>query len=120
MDISLSPFAPESWSCETMAVDGIDENRYISSIYRVYSTIYRGKREEREKRVSKRQIKLTWMSRTSALTRDETANPFCETKFSRGNEGRKKKRIFPVQPTTSRVGSHTRLIHTLLEVLSKS
>ena len=39
-------------------------------------------------------------------------NPSRETKFSGANAG-KEIFIFPVQPTTSRIGNLTRLIHTL-------
>ena len=33
-------------------------------------------------------------------------------------DGNRKSFIFPVQLTTSRIGNHTRLIHTLLKVVS--
>ena len=48
----------------------------------------------------------------SRLTREGTANPFRETKFSGANADRKIF-IFPVQLTTCRTGNLTRLIHTL-------
>ena len=38
------------------------------------------------------------------------------TKFS-GANGDREKCIFPAQLTTSRIGNHTRLVHTLLKVL---
>ena len=48
----------------------------------------------------------------SRLTRDGTAEPSRETKFSGANEDREKN-IFLVQLTTSRMGNLTRLILTL-------
>ena len=51
----------------------------------------------------------------SRLTRDGAAEP--ETKFS-GTHGDKGIFIFPVQLTTSRIGNLTRLIHTLLYVMT--
>ena len=53
----------------------------------------------------------------SRLTRDGTANLSGETKFS-GANGDRKKLIFPVQLTTSRIDNHTQLTHTLLKVLT--
>ena len=54
----------------------------------------------------------------SRLTRDGTAeNPSRETRFS-GANGDREMFIFPVQLTTSRVGNLTRLIHTLLYVMT--
>ena len=44
-------------------------------------------------------------------------NPPRETKFS-GANGDRKISIFPVQLTTSRIGNLTRLIHTLLYVMT--
>ena len=44
-------------------------------------------------------------------------NPSCETKFS-GANGHREILIFPVQLTTSRIGNLTRLIHTLLNVMT--
>ena len=45
------------------------------------------------------------------LTRDGTAEPVSrETKFS-GTHGDRGRLIFPVQPTTSRIGSLTRLTY---------
>ena len=51
------------------------------------------------------------------LTRDGTAEPSRETKFS-GTHGDRGIFIFPVQLTTSRIGNLTRLIHTLLYVMT--
>ena len=60
----------------------------------------------------------------SRLTRDGTErdgtgrlNPCRETKFS-GTNGDRETFIFPVQLTTSRIGSLTRLIHSLLHVMT--
>ena len=44
-------------------------------------------------------------------------NPSCEAKFS-GTYGDRGIFIFPVQLTTSRIGNLTRLIHTLLYVMT--
>ena len=44
-------------------------------------------------------------------------NPSRETKFS-GTHGDRGMFIFPVQLTTSRIGNLTRLIHTLLYVMT--
>ena len=44
-------------------------------------------------------------------------NPSRETKFS-GTHGDRGILIFPVQPITSRIGNITRLIHTLLNVMT--
>ena len=44
-------------------------------------------------------------------------NPSCETKFS-GTDGDRGTIIFPVQLITSRIGDLTRLIHTLLYVMT--
>ena len=49
----------------------------------------------------------------SRLTRDGTAEPSRETKFSGANAAREIF-IFPVQLTTCRTGNLTRLIHTLV------
>ena len=51
----------------------------------------------------------------SRLKRDGTAER--ETKFS-GTYGDRGKFIFPVQLTTNRIGNLTRLIHTLLYVMT--
>ena len=51
----------------------------------------------------------------SRLTRDGTAEP--ETKFS-GTYGDKGIFIFTVELTTSRIGNLTRLVHTLLYVMT--
>ena len=53
----------------------------------------------------------------SRLTRDGTVDPSRETKFS-GTHGERGNIIFPVQLTTSRIGNLTRLIHTLLYVMT--
>ena len=53
----------------------------------------------------------------SRLTRDGTAEPSRETKFS-GTHGDRGIFIFPVQLTTSRIGDLTRLIRTLLYVMT--
>ena len=44
-------------------------------------------------------------------------NPSREAKFS-GANGDREMFIFPVQLTSSRIGNHTGLIHTLLKVLT--
>ena len=44
-------------------------------------------------------------------------NPSREAKFSGANRDREIL-IFPLQPTTSRIGNLTRLIHTLLYVMA--
>ena len=51
------------------------------------------------------------------LMRDGTADPSRETKFS-GTHGDRGMFIFPVQLTTSRIGNLTRLIYTLLYVMT--
>ena len=53
----------------------------------------------------------------SRLTRDGTAEPVSRDKFS-GTHGDRGIFIFPVQLTTSRIGNLTRLIHTLLYVMT--
>ena len=53
----------------------------------------------------------------SRLTRDGTAEPVSRDQFS-GANGDREIFIFPVQLTTSRIGNHTRLIHTLLYVMT--
>ena len=53
----------------------------------------------------------------SRLTRDGMVEPSRDTKFPGANEDREIF-IFLVQLTTSRVGSLTRLIHTLLYMMS--
>ena len=53
----------------------------------------------------------------SRLTRDGTAEPARETKFS-GTHGDRGIFIFSVQLTTSKIGNLTRLIHTLLYVMT--
>ena len=73
----------------------------------------RGKWEE-SRTGSKHQILLVvW--RISGLTRD--GNPSLEIKFS-GANGDRQNIIFPIQLTTSRIGNLTRLIHTMLKVLT--
>ena len=52
--------------------------------------------------------------RMRRLTQDGTAEPVSQTKFSGGANGDRGKHIFPAQPTTSRIGNLTRLIHTPL------
>ena len=52
----------------------------------------------------------------SGLTRDGTAEPVSREQILRHERGQRKI-IFPVQPVTSRIGNHNRLIHTLLKVL---
>ena len=44
-------------------------------------------------------------------------NPSRESKFS-GTNGDREIFIFPVRLATSKIGNHTRLIHTLLKVLT--
>ena len=44
-------------------------------------------------------------------------NPSRETKYSGANGGMEIF-VFPVQLTTSRIGNHTRLIHTLLNAMT--
>ena len=51
------------------------------------------------------------------LTRDGTAELSRDTKFS-GANGDKEKNVFPDQLTTSGINNLTRLIHTLLKVLT--
>ena len=46
------------------------------------------------------------------------SNPSRETKFSGANGDREIVIFFPVQLTTSRIGNLTRLIHTLLHVMT--
>ena len=54
----------------------------------------------------------------SGLTRDgRRPNPFRETKFS-GANGDREIYIFSVQLTTSKIGNLTRLLHTLLHVMT--
>ena len=60
--------------------------------------------------MSKHQIQPEY-GEMSRLTRDGTAEP--ETKFL-GANGDRRKLIFPVQLTISRIDNHTRLVHTLL------
>ena len=54
---------------------------------------------------------------TSRLTRDGTAEPVSRDQILRHTRGQGNI-IFPVQLTTSRIGNLTRLIHTLLYVMS--
>ena len=49
----------------------------------------------------------------SRLTRDGTAEPLSRDQIFRRDQGQGKIRSLPVQPTTSRIGNHNRLIHTL-------
>ena len=53
----------------------------------------------------------------SRLTRDGTIDSSRETKFS-GANGDRKMVIFVVQLATNRIGNLTRLIHTLLYVMT--
>ena len=53
----------------------------------------------------------------SRLTRDGTAEPFSRDQILRHARGQGTV-IFPVQLTTSRIGNLTRLIHTLLYVMT--
>ena len=53
----------------------------------------------------------------SRLTRDGTAEPVSRDQILRHARGQGKI-IFPVQLTTSRIGNLTRLIHTLLYVMT--
>ena len=55
------------------------------------------------------------MSRTGRGT--GRPNPCCETKFS-GANGHREIFIFPVQLITGSIGNLTRLIHTLLNVMT--
>ena len=65
--------------------------------------------------VSKHQIQLSM--EMSRLTRDGTAEPVSRDQILRHARGRGNI-IFPVQLTTSRIGNLTRLIHTLLYVMT--
>ena len=65
--------------------------------------------------VSKHQFSLSM--RMSRLTRDGTAEPVSRDQILRHARGQGNI-IFPVQLTTSRVGNLTRLIHTLLYVMT--
>ena len=49
--------------------------------------------------------------------RDGPTRPYRETEFS-GANGDRENIMFPVQLTTSRVGNHSRLIHTLSKVFT--
>ena len=53
----------------------------------------------------------------SRLTRDGTAEPVSRDQILRHARGQGNI-FFPVQLTTSRIGNHTRLIHTLLYVMT--
>ena len=53
----------------------------------------------------------------SRLTRDGTAEPVSRDQILRHARGQGNI-IFPVQLTTSRIGNLTRLIHTLLDVMT--
>ena len=54
----------------------------------------------------------------SRLTRDGTAEPVSRDPILRQARGQAGIFIFPVQLTTSRIGNLTRLIHTLLYVMT--
>ena len=66
--------------------------------------------------VSKHQIQPISME-MSRLTRDGTAEPVSRDQILRYARGQGNI-IFPVQLTTSRIGNLTRLIHTLLYVMT--
>ena len=66
--------------------------------------------------VSKHQIQPEY-GEMSRLTRDGTAEPVSRDQILRHARGQGNI-IFPVQPTTSRIGNLTRLIHTLLYVMA--
>ena len=53
----------------------------------------------------------------SRLTRGETAEPSRETIFT-GSNGDEEKTFSPLQLTTKRIDNHTRMIYTLLKVLT--
>ena len=53
----------------------------------------------------------------SVLTWDGTANPVLREQMFRRERGQEKKH-FPVQLTTSKIGNHTRLMLSLLNVLT--
>ena len=67
--------------------------------------------------VSTNQSDLARVWRMSGLRRDGTDDPSRETKFA-GANGDRKIFIFPVQLTTGRIDNLTRLIYTLLNVLT--
>ena len=66
--------------------------------------------------VSKHQIQPEY-GKMSRLTRDGTAEPVLRDQILRHARGQGNI-IFPVQLTTSRIGNLTRLIHTLLYVMT--
>ena len=66
--------------------------------------------------MSKHQIQPRMENEQAGAGRDRP-NPFRETKFS-GAKGDREIFIFSVELTTNRVGSLTRLIHTLLYVMT--
>ena len=67
--------------------------------------------------VSKHQIQPEYGDDMSRLTRDGTAEPVSRDQILRHARGQGNI-IFPVQLTTSRIGRLTRLIHTLLYVMT--
>ena len=67
--------------------------------------------------VSKHQIQPEYSMEMSRLTRDGTAESVSRDQIFRHARGQGNI-IFPVQLTTSRVGNLTRLIHTLLYVMT--
>ena len=74
------------------------------------AVIYRRKRDEGEEPVSKRtRFNSLGLENEAGAGRDGRTRP--ARKFSGVSEDRGKNN-FPVQLTTSRVGNHTRLIHT--------
>ena len=54
----------------------------------------------------------------SRLTRDGTAEPVSRDQILRGANGYMENFTFPVQLTTNRIGSHIRLVHAMLKVLT--
>ena len=66
--------------------------------------------------VSKHQVQPEY-GEMSRLTRDGTAEPVSRDQILRHARGQGNI-IFPVQLTTSRIGNLTRLIHTLLYVMT--
>ena len=54
----------------------------------------------------------------SRLTRDGMAEPVSRDQILRRERGHRENIIFSVQLTTSRIGNHSQLIHTLLKVLT--
>ena len=61
---------------------------------------------------NKHQIQPEYIRRMSRLTRDDTAEPVSRDQILRRE--RRQGLVFPVHLTTGRIGTLTRLIHTLL------